>query len=159
MEEGEQEVKRLDPRYRAGQSKLQGRTIWSRVHKLCPVGVQNLLFSGRIQRIPIMPNKVVETPYPLIDADPHASRVVRYFRPSDYAVWAGSTVAFPAALYAWGMRFSPLCRLPSFLTKHPELADPTKFRMKTTFRLGGFLGFTAGFLLAYQRSSRACILQ
>lgn len=60
-------------------------------------------------RVPIMPNKVVETPYPLIDADPHASRVVRYFRPSDYAAWASATVAFPAALYAWGMKFSQLC--------------------------------------------------
>ena len=50
-----------------------------------------------------MANKVVETPYPLVDADPHASRVVRYMRPSDYAVWAGVTGAFPAALYCWGM--------------------------------------------------------
>jgi NADH-ubiquinone oxidoreductase complex I, 21 kDa subunit len=49
-----------------------------------------------------MPNKVVETPYPLIDADPHFSRVVRYMRPSDYAVWAGATAAFPSALYLWG---------------------------------------------------------
>ncbi len=106
-----------------------------------------------------MPNKVVETPYPLIDADPHASRVIRYFRPSDYAVWAGATAAFPAALYFWGMRFSQLCHLPSFLIKPIEMADPTKFRMKTPLKLGGFLGFTAGFLLAYQRSSRACILQ
>ena len=68
--------------------------------------------------VPIMSNnlnKVVETPYPLIDADPHASRVVRYFRPSDYATWAGSTIAFPAAIYAWGMKFTQLCRrLPSF---------------------------------------------
>ncbi len=50
-----------------------------------------------------MPNKVVETPFPLIDADPHAGRVIRYMRPSDYAVWAGATGAFPAALYLWGM--------------------------------------------------------
>ena len=49
-----------------------------------------------------MPNKVVETPFPLIDADPHAGRVIRYMRPSDYAVWAGATGAFPAALYFWG---------------------------------------------------------
>ena len=106
-----------------------------------------------------MPNKVVETPYPLIDADPHASRVVRYFRLSDYAVWAGATAAFPAALSAWGMKFQSALSPPSFLTKHPELADPTKARMKTTLKLGGFLGFTAGFLFAYQRSSRACILR
>lgn len=49
-----------------------------------------------------MPEKVVETPYPLIDADPHASRVMRYMRPSDLAAWAGATAAFPAALYFWG---------------------------------------------------------
>jgi NADH-ubiquinone oxidoreductase complex I, 21 kDa subunit len=49
-----------------------------------------------------MPDKVVETPYPLIDADPHFSRVVRYMRPSDYVVWAGATAAFPSALYLWG---------------------------------------------------------
>ena len=48
-----------------------------------------------------MPDKVVKTPYPLIDADPHFSRVVRYFRPSDYATWAAATGAFPAALYLW----------------------------------------------------------
>jgi hypothetical protein len=61
-----------------------------------------------------MPNKVVETPYPLIDADPHFSRVVRYMRPSDYAVWAGATAAFPSALYLWGK--STLSKLPTPLT-------------------------------------------
>ncbi|KAF8159597.1 NADH-ubiquinone oxidoreductase complex I, 21 kDa subunit-domain-containing protein [Crassisporium funariophilum] len=80
-------------------------------------------------------NKVVETSYPLIDADPHASRVIRYFRPSDYVAWAGATAAFPAALYFW------------------EMADPTKLRIKTHLKLGGLMGFTAGFLFAYQRSS------
>lgn len=49
-----------------------------------------------------MPQKVVDTPYPLIDADPHASRVIRYMRPSDLGVWAAATGAFPAALYFWG---------------------------------------------------------
>jgi hypothetical protein len=56
-----------------------------------------------IQRTTNMPDNVVETPYPLVDADPHFSRVVRYMRPSDYAVWAGATAAFPSALYFWGM--------------------------------------------------------
>ncbi|KAF8889344.1 NADH-ubiquinone oxidoreductase complex I, 21 kDa subunit-domain-containing protein, partial [Infundibulicybe gibba] len=69
--------------------------------------------------------------------DPHASRVVRYFRPSDYAVWAGATAAFPSALYLW------------------DMADPAKYRLRTALRLGGFLGFMGGFLLAYQRSSEA----
>ncbi|GLB41751.1 putative C-terminal of NADH-ubiquinone oxidoreductase 21 kDa subunit [Lyophyllum shimeji] len=82
-----------------------------------------------------MPEKLIETPYPRIDADPHASRVIRYFRPSDYAVWAGATGAFPAALYCW------------------QMADPARGSMRTALRLGGFLGFMGGFLLAYQRSS------
>jgi len=50
-----------------------------------------------------MPQKVVKTPYPLIDADPHAFRVIRYFRVSDYATIAAGTAAFPAALYFWGV--------------------------------------------------------
>ena len=81
--------------FRAGQS----GHVYTRSH--CPTRSSVVL-----GQIPIMPNKVVETPYPLIDADPHASRVIRYFRLSDYAAWAGATVAFPAALYAWGMKFS-----------------------------------------------------
>ena len=50
------------------------------------------------------------TPYPLIDSDPHAFRVVRYFRPSDYATVAAGTAAFPAALYFWGEVISTLLR-------------------------------------------------
>lgn len=49
-----------------------------------------------------MPVKQAQTPYPLIDADPHAGRVIRYMRPSDYAAWAGAAAAGPAALYAFG---------------------------------------------------------
>ncbi|CCL99677.1 uncharacterized protein FIBRA_01698 [Fibroporia radiculosa] len=82
-----------------------------------------------------MPQKVVETPFPLIDADPHASRVIRYMRPSDLGVWAAATGAFPAALYFW------------------DMADSSKFKLRTQLRLGGLLGFVGGFLLAYQRSS------
>lgn len=48
-----------------------------------------------------MPEKVVSTPYPLIDADPHFARVVRYMRPSDYAWWGALTAAFPGLLYGW----------------------------------------------------------
>jgi len=51
------------------------------------------------------PQKVVSTPYKLIDSDPHASRVISYMRPSDYAVWGASTAAAPAALYLWGEHF------------------------------------------------------
>lgn len=44
------------------------------------------------------------TDYPLIDADPHFGRVVRYFRPSDYGVIAASTAAVPAAFVIWSER-------------------------------------------------------
>ncbi|KAF7356894.1 hypothetical protein MVEN_01025200 [Mycena venus] len=52
--------------------------------------------------------------YPLIDADPHASRVIEYTRPSDYATWAGYTTGTPAVFWAWeridrtGFRMRPL---------------------------------------------------
>ncbi|EJD47886.1 hypothetical protein AURDEDRAFT_102027 [Auricularia subglabra TFB-10046 SS5] len=77
-------------------------------------------------------------PHPLIDSDPFAGRVVRYFRPSDYAYWAGFTAGVPALLKAL------------------DLADPThapKVAQRTAMRLGGVLGFMTGFLFAYQRSS------
>lgn len=93
-----------------------------------------------------------EQPYPLIDADPHAARVIRYMRPSDYAVWAGATGGFPAALYLWGA-----CRVQWLPVPCPhilaEMADPTKAKLRTPLRLGGLLGFIGGFMLAYQRSS------
>ena len=52
---------------------------------------------------PAMPTqKFVSTPYKLIDSDPHASRVISYTRPSDFALWGGATAAAPGALYLWG---------------------------------------------------------
>ncbi|KAL9933794.1 hypothetical protein V8E36_007452 [Tilletia maclaganii] len=76
-------------------------------------------------------------PFPLIDADPHFGRVVRYFRPSDYVAWAGLTAAFPGAMYAF------------------ELFDPTRQSRNfgPALRLGTFLGLAGGFLYAYQSSS------
>lgn len=110
------------------------------------------------RRATTMPQKVVTTPYPLIDSDPHAFRVISYFRPSDYATIATGTAAFPAAIYFWGkplyilhgraMRFSLLLLA--------DMADPTHIRLRTSLRLGGLLGFVGGFLMAYQRSSCAC---
>jgi len=44
----------------------------------------------------------LKTPYPLVDADPHASRVIKYMRGSDYALWAAGAGAAPAAIYAMG---------------------------------------------------------
>jgi hypothetical protein len=42
------------------------------------------------------------TRFPVIDTDPHAVRVVRYFRTRDYGTWATVTAGFPAAYYLWG---------------------------------------------------------
>lgn len=97
---------------------------------------------------------VVETKYPLIDADPHASRVIRYFRPSDYAFWAGSTIAFPSLLYAWGS--IKLYHVMPVLKNFLEMADPTHTRIKTPLKFGGLFGFLGGFMFAYQRSSSMC---
>ncbi|GAA5848326.1 hypothetical protein JCM3766R1_004662 [Sporobolomyces carnicolor] len=81
----------------------------------------------------------LKTPYPLVDADPHAGRVIRYFRTSDYALWAAGTAIAPAAIY--GM----------------EMADPTTKlgtrALRPTLRLATWLGFAGGFLLAYQTTS------
>ena len=44
------------------------------------------------------------TDYQVIDIDPHFKRVVRYFRPSDYAVWAGATAAGPAFMLLMGRK-------------------------------------------------------
>lgn len=49
-----------------------------------------------------MPAQDVPRPYPLIDSDPHAGRVIRYMRSSDYGVWAGATAAGPGLLYLYG---------------------------------------------------------
>jgi len=86
-----------------------------------------------------MPTKEVNTPFTLIDADPHAARVIRYFRGSDYAALAGATAAFPSLLYLM------------------DYVDRTNVRgrrfLKAPLIIGGVLGFCGGFLLAYQRSS------
>jgi|ERR1700722_2359216 len=100
-----------------------------------------------------MPHKFVETPYPLIDADPHASRVVRYFRASDYATWAAATAAFPSALYLWGIFINSSVEDSITQSIYSDRADRSKVPLRTALRLGGLLGFIGGFLLAYQRSS------
>ena len=81
--------------------------------------------------------KQLDTPYPVIDADPHFSRVVRSFRGSDYAAMAGATAAFPSAIYLM------------------EMFDPTRPKrgLGSALRLSTFLGLCGGFLFAYQRTS------
>ncbi|KAJ7460656.1 NADH-ubiquinone oxidoreductase complex I, 21 kDa subunit-domain-containing protein [Mycena latifolia] len=74
--------------------------------------------------------------YPLIDSDPHASRVIRYMRPSDYATWAAYTAGTPAVFWAW------------------EKIDRTGFRLRPQLYVGAWLGFCAGFFISYTRSSQ-----
>jgi len=76
-----------------------------------------------------------QRPYPLIDADPHAGRVVRYMRTSDYAAWAGVTAALPAG----------------FLVL--ERVDPIRTSTRAAMRICVGVGLIGGFLFAYQRSS------
>ncbi|KAL0577522.1 hypothetical protein V5O48_004463 [Marasmius crinis-equi] len=114
-----------------------------------------------------MPEKVLDTPFPVIDIDPHFSRVVQYFRPSDYMTWAAGTLSVPAALLLWEMAD------PRRITvKRVEVQDPTKLpkgrlavgnalevvtrRTVTGVKVGALIGFVGGFLLAYQNSSSAC---
>ncbi|CAB4406805.1 unnamed protein product [Rhizophagus irregularis] len=76
-----------------------------------------------------------QTNYPVIDIDPHFKRVVRYFRPSDYVVWAGVTASGPA-----------------FMLMMERTGGPSK-GLPIALKLSTVLGFSAGFLLSYQRSS------
>ncbi|CAO3665256.1 unnamed protein product [Umbelopsis vinacea] len=84
-----------------------------------------------------MPIKDVETPYPVIDKDPHFFRVVRYFRPSDYASWAAGAAAAPAIMLGFE-KLNP--------------SGPAK-AMRGPLKLAGFIGAFGGFLFAYQKSS------
>nr|XP_019011764.1 uncharacterized protein I206_03870 [Kwoniella pini CBS 10737]OCF50545.1 hypothetical protein I206_03870 [Kwoniella pini CBS 10737] len=85
-----------------------------------------------------MPVKETPAAFPVIDTDPHFTRVIRYMRPSDYLTWAGSTAIGPGLFWLY------------------EKVDPTKASkaaLRSSLRLTGFLGFAAGFMLAYQNSS------
>ncbi|EMG49281.1 nuo20.9 NADH-ubiquinone oxidoreductase 20.9 kDa subunit [Candida maltosa Xu316] len=81
--------------------------------------------------------------YELIDGDPYFTRVISYFRPSDYLNWGAITAAFPLGMKLW------------------EKIEPSDGRnMKptplsgTTIRVATLLGFAGGFCLAYVKSSQ-----
>ncbi|KAI8371689.1 NADH-ubiquinone oxidoreductase complex I, 21 kDa subunit-domain-containing protein [Radiomyces spectabilis] len=84
-----------------------------------------------------MPVKEFNTPYPVIDTDPHFGRVVRYFRTSDYATWAGLTAAGPAILLG--------------MEKMNPVAGGRHLRIP--LRIATAVTAFGGFLYAYQRSS------
>ncbi|KAL0633555.1 hypothetical protein Q9L58_007515 [Maublancomyces gigas] len=85
-----------------------------------------------------IPPKQLNTDYPVIDTDPHFWRVLRYARPSDYAVAAGTAAAGPAVFWLWE-RNSPAI-LP-------------KGAFAQSMRAAGAIGLTAGFLRFYLQSS------
>ncbi|PUU80326.1 C-terminal of NADH-ubiquinone oxidoreductase 21 kDa subunit-domain-containing protein [Tuber borchii] len=86
----------------------------------------------------VVPPKTVHTDFPVIDTDPHFFRVLRYARPSDYAVGAGTAAAGPILFLAMEKAH------PSFL---PRAAMAQSLRLVTA------IGVTAGFLRYYTRSS------
>jgi hypothetical protein len=88
-----------------------------------------------------MPQKEIPTPYPVIDADPHFSRVLGYMRPNDYLLAGSAAAAGPVLLTMW------------------DKVDPSKAAagIRSAVRLTGFLGLCGGFLLAYQNSSCMCL--
>ncbi|CAG8485739.1 7893_t:CDS:2 [Dentiscutata heterogama] len=83
-----------------------------------------------------MPPQKIKTDYEPIDTDPHFTRVVRYFRNSDYLVWAATTAFGPAFYY--------------LLEKGGRVPTPN---LGFGLKLSACVGAAGGFLLAYQRSS------
>ena len=49
------------------------------------------------------------TPFPVIAEEPHIKTVVQYFRPSDYLLASGITLAGPGSLYLWGSFYILYC--------------------------------------------------
>jgi len=86
----------------------------------------------------LVPPTQVKHDYPVIDTDPHFFRVIRYARPSDYAVGIATAAAAPAALLA--MERISSSRLPSHA-------------VRGIFRLTVGIGLCAGFLRFYNRPS------
>ncbi|KAE9398562.1 hypothetical protein BT96DRAFT_920765 [Gymnopus androsaceus JB14] len=112
-----------------------------------------------------MPEKILHTPYPLIDIDPHFTRVVRYFRASDYLTWGVTTLAVPGAFYVWEMvdpdivgvkrvNLAPGEKMPAGRLAVGNAMQVVAKRMATGVKVAAFLGFCGGFMLAYQNSSK-----
>ncbi|GMM33243.1 hypothetical protein DASC09_005680 [Saccharomycopsis crataegensis] len=88
-----------------------------------------------------MSNPAPSTSFTKIDTDPEFSKVVRYFRSSDYGVIAASTFFFPALLTA-------------FEKAEPVNGKSFKRPPASILRLGGLLGLVGGFFIAYNRSTQ-----
>ncbi|KAL2173607.1 C-terminal of NADH-ubiquinone oxidoreductase 21 kDa subunit-domain-containing protein [Thermothelomyces heterothallicus CBS 202.75] len=88
------------------------------------------------------PSKTIKTEYPLIDNDPHFTRVIRYARPSDYVHGVVAAAAGPGLLYAME-KFAP--------------SQVGRGGFAQAMRLCSFIGAAGGFLYFYQRSIRTSI--
>ncbi|CBX91141.1 hypothetical protein IAQ61_002602 [Plenodomus lingam] len=86
----------------------------------------------------VVPDKVPTGEYPLIDNDPHISRVLRYTRPSDWLQGAALGAMSPGLMLYWE-RISP-----SFVGKGG---------FAPIMRLTGAVGVTGCFIFAYTRSA------
>ncbi|KAH8907679.1 hypothetical protein BR93DRAFT_926707 [Coniochaeta sp. PMI_546] len=84
-----------------------------------------------------VPSKTLQTDYPLIDNDPHFTRVIRYARPSDYAHGLVAAAAGPGLLLT----------MEKFAPSHVG-----KGGFASAMRLAGAIGIGGGFLYFYQRS-------
>ncbi|KAK7205396.1 NADH-ubiquinone oxidoreductase complex I, 21 kDa subunit-domain-containing protein [Myxozyma melibiosi] len=95
---------------------------------------------------------IYQGPYPLIDADPHFFRVVRYMRPSDYAVWAGVAAAAPIFIgfyeHTIYTRFSTSVKDTLIGVAQAMKQGHSKFGVKPYVAIGIF----GGFMMAYARS-------
>ncbi|KAJ1989373.1 hypothetical protein H4R33_002097 [Dimargaris cristalligena] len=78
-------------------------------------------------------------PFEPIDRDPHFARVVRYFRPSDYGLWAGMAALGPVILLG----------LEKVMPSH----GITRGDLRQGLRHAFGVGVLGGFLYIYQKSS------
>ncbi|KAG0304128.1 hypothetical protein BGZ98_005901 [Dissophora globulifera] len=116
----------------------------------------------------------VRTEYPVIDSDPHFTRVVSYMRAADVAAWGGLTAAAPALLL--GLVYTVLDEKSRIRMKMQRGGSWTKFGSDDEFNwislrphrirpaagpkginvalsVATGLGFMGGFLYSYQKSS------
>ncbi|KAF2280152.1 NADH-ubiquinone oxidoreductase-like protein 21 kDa subunit [Westerdykella ornata] len=87
---------------------------------------------------PIVPDKIPTGEYPLIDNDPHISRVIRYARPSDWATGLAVGALSPGLMLYWE-KISP-----SYVGKGG---------FAPILRLSCVIGLTGAFMFTYARSS------
>ncbi|KAK9469444.1 NADH-ubiquinone oxidoreductase complex I, 21 kDa subunit-domain-containing protein [Lipomyces arxii] len=97
--------------------------------------------------------KVPEGKYPLIDSDPHITRVVRFFRLSDYGYWLGMTAAAPLVV-----GLGDYNKYMSNTSTYKETYQALYYAIRSRKNIFGnwpavFIGCVGGFLFAYARSN------